>query len=272
MSESIFFRIGREKPIQLAELTKALSGLLGMLRDFDAALSHDRYGTLNWEVTVLQKNSPAIVGVQPHPKRLSLPDIGQEVGSQMIESVRELTSTGTRSRFMSDAALLKMKPVAMKAKRLGPIAIYTARDVHQEEPTRIAEITQKTLGYIRDFTDAKFESYGSIVGNLEAISIHHGTETRVWDTRTGKSVRCHFGKGRLNEIKNYMNEPPTRVLVAGTIHSNISDFPVSIDLEEIEKVSASNVPTLEEITGLVDDFTEGRSLRDYMQEISDESD
>jgi hypothetical protein len=272
MSDPIFFRIGREKPLQLPELTNALLGLLGMLRDFDAALSHDRSGTLNWEVMLLQKSSPAIIGVQPRPKRLSVPDIGREVGIQMIDSVRELTANGTRTRYMSDAALLKMKPVAVKAKRLGPIAIYTARDANQVGPTKIAEITQKTLGFIRDFTDAKFESYGSIVGNLEAISIHHGMETRVWDTRTGKSVRCQFAKGRLEEIKQFMNEPPTRVVVAGTVYSNVSGTPVSIEVEEIAAANVGKTPSLEEITGLVDDFTDGKSLRDYMREISDDSD
>jgi len=270
MSEPLFFRIGREDHIQLADLTSALWGLLGMLRDFDAALSHDKSGTLKWEVTLLQKNSPVIVGVQPQPKRLSAPDIGREVGAQLIQSVRDLTSTGTRSRYMSDAVLLKMKPVATKTKRLGPILISTSLD--WAEGRIEAVIDQATLGRIREFTDAKFEGYGSVVGNLEAISIHYGTETRVWDTRTGKSVRCQFAKGRLEEIKRFMNDPPTRVVVAGVVHSNVSGTPVSIDVDQIEAARIGGVPSLEEMTGLVDDFTEGMSLRDYMREISDESD
>src|SRR6266536_634143 len=71
----------------------------------------------------------------------------------------------------------------------------------------------------------------------------------------------------LDRIKSLIK---SRVRVSGIIQSNSAGTPIVIDLEDLEPLVKRELPTIEEMSGLVEDFTDGKSLKDYMEELSDE--
>ncbi len=264
MPQTIFFRIGTGDKISLSAFIDALSKFLGILRDLDSALSHDRRGSVDWEVAVLQKNSPPLVGVTPLIRRLSVPDMSDAIESQFIENTMSLTLRGERNKFMPDSALLKLKGIAKRTKRTGPMSVYVNGDGRAKRETVINPVTLKN---VRELTDPKFSAYGSIVGDLDSISVHRGDEFRVWDKVSGKAVRCFFERTQEDVVKNSLRKTVT---VAGLIQSNSAGLPISVDVEELEPAQDAASPTLEQISGLVDDFTEGKSMKEFMDDISNE--
>jgi len=148
VSNTIFFQVGTRDRISLRVFVDSLGKFLGILRDLDSVLSDRRGGSVDWEVTSLKKSSPAEVGVTPITKpiaiRLGKPEISEAIEHQFLDNTRSLNEAGERNKFMPDAALLKLKALASKTKRIGPMSIIKKAYVDQ----RIAE---KAVELARDF-------------------------------------------------------------------------------------------------------------------------
>jgi hypothetical protein len=262
--QTIFFRIGNSDTITLSAFISGLRNFLGILEDVDSAVSQNSSGSMKWELTVLEKNSPPIVGVTPNPRRLTPDDVSFAIQSQVLENIHSLTSNGERTNFMPDAALLKLKNIARSTKRLGPSLAYVYGNGHRG---REESITEATFKNVSELTDPKYSAYGSVVGKLESISVHRGNEFRVWDKNTGRPVRCLFSPERESDVKDHLR---SLVLVAGIVKFNTAGLPISLEMEELEKYAARDLPSIGDMSGLVDDFTGGRTLKEYLEDTADE--
>jgi len=270
MGQKIFLRVGNQDRISLSEFIDALRNFLAALKDLDATISRDPRGSLIWNVVALEKNSPPLVGVAPHQKpvfqKQGVQDFSSEVESQLIENAR-IFQTGTeRTQFLSDSALKHLENLAKKTSRIGPMAVFQS-DNGPSAPKNEAPITSETLTNVKKLTSPRYSAFGSIKGNLDAISIHRDFEFRVWDERTRKPVTCKFGETDLEQVKSLLGSPVT---VLGVLTSNSAGAPISIEAEEFSPATQTKLPTIAEMSGLVHDFTGGKSLKEYMEELSDE--
>lgn len=264
MADTIFLRVGTEDRIPLTAFIDSLRNFLLVLQDLDATISHDSRGSMIWEVVSLQKNSPPVIGVAPKQKRAQDRNVSEVVEEQLITNTRLLLSSGERNQYMSDAALTRVERLAKLTPKVGTMAIYlNGSGVIKDE----ADITENTLKNVRQLTGVKYSAYGSIVGSLDAITVHKGNEFRVWDETTKKPVRCKFDEGALDHVKSLLKG---RVLVSGIVQSNSAGNPIVISVEDLEAAPKRILPTIEEMSGLVEDFTAGKSLKEYMKELSDE--
>lgn len=264
MAKTIFFRVGTNDHITLPHFIGGLKNFLGILQDVDAALSDDPRGSVKWEVSSLQKHSRAVIGVTAFPKRVNVPDLRDAIQAQVLLNTHSLTAIGERNEFMPDAALSKMKQIARRVKAIGPSAIFVNAngDERKEEV-----ITEQTYKHVSDLTDPRFSAYGSLVGKLDSISVHNGNEFRVWDRQTGKPVRCIFQTAIEPQVKDYLRQI---VMVAGIVHSNSGGVPIKLELEELELFADKKLPSIQEMSGLVDDFTGGKTLKEYLEDMADE--
>jgi hypothetical protein len=265
MPNTIFLKIGDRDRLPLGAFIDSLRYFLGILRDFDATISKDRHGTATWELVFLEQKSPPVVGVSP-VLRHGKPDISDTVERQVIESTNHLTATGERNPFIvSDAALDKIEGLARKAKELGPHLIYVNPN---GRPKQESTVTEKTLEKVQQITGVKYSAFGSITGELGEIFVHNKNEFRVWDEATGKPVRCKFETPEQEQkIKDLLR---SRVVVSGVINSNAIGMPISMAMEALEPAIKRALPTIDEMRGLVEDFTGGKSLKEYLEEIANE--
>lgn len=265
MSDTIFLRVGNQDRIPFSAFIESLRNFLLVLKDLDATISQDKYGSAIWEVVSLQKNILPIVGVAPKLRR-GHTDVSGTIEEQLIANTKSLSYRGERNQYMSDAALTKVENLAKLTPRVGPMAIYLNGN-GEGHKKKEADITENTLNNVRQLTGVKYHAYGSIVGSLDAISVHKANEFRVWDEITNKPVRCKFNDSELDRVKSLLK---TRVVVFGDVQSNSSGNPVVISVEELESSPKPQLPTIEEMSGLVEDFTGGKSLKEYMEELSNE--
>jgi hypothetical protein len=270
MPETIYLRVGTQDEIALSVFIEALQNFLHALKDVDATLSQNVNGSLVWNVVRLEKNSPPLVGVAAHQKpsfaKGGHPDLSLRVESELIENARRLATTGERSELLSDAALKRLENLAKKTPSIGPIAIFQSNN-GPSAPKNETQITAQTLENVKRLTSVRYSAYGSIKGSLDAISVHRAHEFRVWDEKTNKPVTCKFNPSELDSVKALLK---SRVTVVGTLTSNSAGNPISISAEEIFSTPKRQLPTIAEMSGLVKDFTDGKSLKEYMEELSDE--
>lgn len=262
MPRLIFLRVGTKDRVPLSDFIDSLRNFLGMLRDYDATLSEDVHGSVVWEVVQLSQNSPPLIGVSPRPKLGKL-DHSEAVGKRIIANTTEITSTGKRDLLMSDAVLHRLERLAAKTTALGDYSIFS----NGTGPKYETEISERTLRNVQEFTSPKYSSFGTITGNLDAITVHNSNEFRVWDDKTNKPVRCRFGVEQEAEVKNLLRH---RVTVFGEILSNSAGQPLSLKLSRLVDSEIKVPPTIAQMRGLVKDFTGGKPLKDYLEELSDE--
>lgn len=270
MPETIYLRVGTNDEISLSVFIEALQNFLHALKDIDATLSQNINGSLIWNIVKLEKNSPPLVGVAPHQKpafaKAGHPDLSQRVEQELIDSARRLATTGDRSDMLSDAALKRLERLASKTPSIGPMAVFQTNN-GPTSPKNETQITPTTLENVKRLTGVRYTAYGSVKGSLDAISVHKAYEFRVWDEKTRKPVTCKFSPSEIERVKALLK---SRVTVVGTLTSNSAGNPISILVEDILPSPKRELPTIAEMSGLVKDFTDGKTLKEYMEELSDE--
>ena len=266
MANPIYLRIGTTRRVLMSDLISSLSYFLQILKDLDASISNNPRGSVKWEVVTLQQSDYRIVGVEPKlKKQREKRDFSGVVEEQLITNANMLITTGERNEFMPDRALTGIEKLATLTPRIGTSLIYTkaeAPDIKTQAP-----INEVTLNNVKQLTRAKYSAYGSIVGSLDSINVHKGNEFRVWDEKTNKPVTCKFRESDLEKVKSLLKQ---RAVVYGSLQSNSGGIPLRIEAERFDVLTKRRVPTIEEISGLVDDFTCGLSLKEYMEMLSNE--
>src|SRR5665213_1541925 len=213
-SPVIHFRLGEQDKISLGTLIASLKNIKGLLSDFDAAIANDPRGLVRWEVVVLEKNSPAVIGVIGEPiQRRGTPsppvDMPNKVGGAFMRSAAQLSLEAKRTTIVSDHALQRFQRLAHQSQRFGEISVYT--------DAQAVPINETMLHHISQLTRPRSKSVGSVLGRLDTISVHHANEIRIWDENTNRPVRCRY-PGELEEtIKSCLRE---RVLVSGVVSFN----------------------------------------------------
>ena len=260
MGEPIYMRVGNRESVDLNEFMKVMGNFLGLLREVDSAVADRRGGHLRWNVTTLRKDPVPLVGVTPIMRR-ALNDTSDRVEREVIGNVVTLTKTGERNRFLSDDALMRVERIAVTAPKLGPSAIY----IDPKGPVLLsAEVTTSTLNQVQELTSVKSTSLGALIGSLGSISVRRGRDFRVWDDETGRPVTCRFKPSQEEQAKKLLGQ---RVMVVGMINADRQNRPVSMSVDTVDPLpEENNLPTIEEMVGLVPNFTGGLSLREFFED------
>jgi hypothetical protein len=260
MSEPIFMRIGEGSTVDLPELVGAMSNFLGLLREVDSSVAKRKSGNLKWRVTTLKNDPSPLVGVTPTTRR-AIADTSEFVERELISNVVSLTERGERNQFLSDAALTRVQKIAKTAPKLGPSSIYSS---DRGSLTLTTSVTVKTLTQVRDLTSVRSVSFGTISGNLDTISVHNGLEFRVWDTDSNRPVRCYLDPKQRKQAMDLLGLP---VVVVGMLKADRHGRPVSMMVETFDAVTKpSSLPTIEEMRGLIPNFTGGLSLKEFFED------
>lgn len=265
MPNRIYLRVdSKGRPIDPGAFVGAVKSFWGILQDLDSALSQDRRGSIYWGITSIQRTSPAIIAFTGESQLIAI-DHTAEVHHACIVGMRRLGRLHELLPSYSDAALNKVKRLAgyMRAKarkRLDLLEVYS-----DNADLGTVSLSPELASAIESILTPRYESEGSVVGNLDSVTIHSGTEFRVWEEVTSRAVTCHFLSGQLEMVRNALG---TRVLVHGHVRANYQGHPVRIHVEGIEPYPADvELPSIEEMSGLVPDFTGGVSLKQFMEEL-----
>ena len=268
MSRQICLRIGVGDSIDLGSLVNSLRHSYTIFRELGAAITQNPKGGIKWGVDTISKASPLEVRFSGEASTqvsvLGIVNPLETVQSELIsglKSLSEYTNNPKRPPRFSDKALRAIKHLADLRKRNGIGEIEFSTSPLSES----VQITSTISQSIRYLIDAAFESEGSIVGNLDSITVHKSHEFRVWDEFSGRAVTCKFERAMLEEVRKGLK---CRVLVRGTIKRNIHSLPITINVSGIEaQPTESELPTIEEMSGFVNDITEGSTLRDYLEDL-----
>ena len=204
---------GAEETLSPSAFTSAVKYFSDTLQELDSVISNNPKGTVRWSIEALTKSSPAVVTFSAQ-SMLSAENYAPKIQEVCLSGVRQLTERADWPSQYSDAALSKLNSLAKlhcSEKRSGLSLIEIVVNGQS------AAIGPDTCENIQRLTGEGYESMGSIVGSIDAITVHQTNEFRVWEEVTQSPVRCHFEEMMLQEITNALGR---RVLVYGSIKTN----------------------------------------------------
>lgn len=176
MPHTIYFRVGNSDRITLNAFISKLRTFLGLLEDFDSALSDNPRGSMKWEIVSLRKNSPPEVGIDAVPRVLHAPSTLGMIEEQVFSNIALLSHAAERGPRMPDAALMKMKSLATGTKKIGPSAVFVEGN---GRPRREEQITESTLRNVRELTAIEI-----------ANGIEYGLSSAIYTRDVNKSFRA----------------------------------------------------------------------------------
>jgi hypothetical protein len=109
---------------------------------------------------------------------------------------------------------------------------------------------------------AQHEALGSIMGTLEAISIHGRRVARVYPDDSRAGIECLFPQALTTQVASALGQ---RVIAAGVIHRTATGDPTRLELRELTTLpSAEDLPSIDDIVGIDPDFADGLTGEDYV--------
>ena len=250
---------GHDEVLNPNTYINALRHFWGMLRDLDLAISKGRTGSIHWEIESISKNSPAVVTFRG--RSLTAPDSLDRVERSCIVGLKQL-SQGQRLPDYSDAAVKKALQLASLHSHRKPGGLNL---IQVSTDSNEVDVGPHTVDGIQSLIKVKYESLGSIVGNLDSISVHRGNEFRVWEELEGRPVTCRFPDILLERAKEALG---SRVLVHGDIKSNFRGQRTLVMVHGFEPYPQnSELHTIEQMSGIIDDLTDGMPLGEYIEDI-----
>jgi hypothetical protein len=247
LSATAFFGVGRE--------------LLAILKNVDSALSHESAGVMVWFIESLKKESPATIVMQGElkPERHET-DLVRAVHEISIDGLTSLERHAQRPKFFADSTIFHARQLA----EIHAASLERCTVIYQD---RRVNITAHTLANVDTLLGEAYESESTIIGDLDSVTVHKGNEFRVWEEVSGNPVRCRFREDQFEQVREALGK---RVRVEGTVKSNTQGNPIAITVHRIEIYPREeDLPSIQDISGLVPDLTGRLSLKEYMKALRD---
>jgi hypothetical protein len=151
------------------------------------------------------------------------------------------------------------------AQRLGSIFSDSVRAVDIQTTVGRAQITERMLANIKEISRRGYRALGSIEGIVVGITLARRRPTfMVRKSADNVIIDCVFAMDRLDDVKEALGK---RVLVSGEITYNWrGDMSEVSPVTLIRLLGKESSPSIEQITGLEPDITDGLPSGRYVRE------
>jgi hypothetical protein len=168
MAELDFEISGKLGQISATTFDSAIHHAVGLLKEFDAALSGRRSGSLQWYIARLGSNGSLLVSFLSRQKpirtsRERVPDVSLSVASSFVNGFEDLELRAETAPYLSEFGLRRAEDLTRLIGHDGAQA-FTFRSLAKE-----IQVTHQTTENIGNLLPIKRTATGSVEGTLEAI-------------------------------------------------------------------------------------------------------
>jgi hypothetical protein len=113
------------------------------------------------------------------------------------------------------------------------------------------ELSPASVAYADELLGTRTSAYGTVEGDLLALNVKGRLRFSVYETLTGREVKCFFGDEIYNEVIAAIKK---RVSAYGLIRYRKNGQPASLEIEKLTVFpEQSELPQFEDIVGLLKD-------------------
>ncbi len=231
--------VGTGKQVELRHLVSASSTFSGLINEVAEAYTQVRR-PVRWVVEVEPGSVKLPIQADPLAEGIHSGQ-AHAIGSVIADGLAQLEKSPERPEHFTDKALEQAKSLGNLLSEDLPIAVSNGKG-RVKLSRQLAINAEKALGRTR-------ESFGTIEGTLESLSIRNANEFGIWQP-DGRYVKCLFG--RFLTLEDVRPAVGKRVAARGRIKTRPSGERVSVEVHEL-RVIGSDPIAADEVRGIFRD-------------------
>lgn len=184
--------------------------------------------------------------------------IVERAESAFIEGLATVSTATAPPRFFSSESLRILSRMSRRLRGIegGRLAVSNGNGAPR------ASVDASTSESVERLLRDSHQALGSVIGQLEAVSIHEQRVARVYSTDWSGSVECHFGEDLTRDVAAALG---SRVVASGTIQRTATGTPTRLRLTSLELLpDANDLPSIDDLIGIDPDFAGGLSGENYV--------
>lgn len=246
--------------LRIGSLLKKFDALKSALRATDRVISGGS-NTFDYRVVNLSHSSPSTMEVDPVPLEMEAVDDAEQLVSTFFDALTGIQESGDIPNGFGYNDLKHFKKLEPEAKAVPEVIISRNGD----DLPLAADWSKK----VEDALGPDQYELGSVTGMLQQLNVH-GKNRRftIYPTFGDPELSCKFGK----ELRDQIVQAVDRyVEVYGTLrYKTGSWYPHAVDATEVKVFPPeSQLPTLDELSGIAPNATGGESVEDFVQRVRD---
>jgi hypothetical protein len=231
--------VGTGTAVELRHLVSASGTFAGLINEVAESYTGVQR-PVRWLVEVEAGSVRLPLHAEPTSDRLR-GSAAHEIAAVIVDGLAGLEAKPERPPYFTDRALEQAKALSNLLRDDLPLAVRNGSG-RIRLTKQLYVNAEKALGIPR-------ESFGTVEGRLEAVSIHEGREFGIWQL-DGKRVRCFFG--RYVPLEEVLAAVGKRVAARGVIKTRPSGERVSVDVRELRALGEAPV-SADEVRGIFRD-------------------
>lgn len=250
---------GQMGSLTLRGFLVAVENSFRMLSEYDAAISGERRGSLDWVVTDVHSGS--VVLETESRSRLGDKNFGFDVARSFVKGWQLIEHDAVSPPYLTEAGMARALKIVRLIGREGTLGFIVS------DSNEIAEISPQASVNLNELLKVHHRSIGSVEGQIETISIHGKPRFIVYHARTKKAITCRVDAEKLKQMVQ-TDMMGSRVRVAGIVYSNVKGEPIRVDAERIRLLHRdSELPSIQSLGGSDPDFTGDLSTEEFIRSI-----
>ncbi|MBW3563385.1 MAG: hypothetical protein KY459_01505 [Acidobacteria bacterium] len=250
-----------EGDVRLDELADRLERIVNGLREIERSVLQKR--GLNYVVVELVNESSGFV-VEPRPINRDVP---MNAGRQVVRTFKRSMAHLGKGRFdqvpsTSLDTLSKIVPSTDDHMRRIEFRVVGEK----LKPLVMDEKYQKTF-FDLWARETSYE-YGSVEGSLEAVNLHKDRKCRIYPIIGPTSIDCSFKAEQMDQVLRALAGRKWVRIYGELRYKPRSNFADHIAVDEIEELpDEKDLPKLSDLRNMSPGLTEGKNVRDYLEEL-----
>lgn len=250
---------GRNVLVDAYSYKDALDAFLGLLHELDVSFTQQAGksgSSIKWLIRSTHTSNPTIELLGE--LKLDDLDVSDKVIRAALDYLTILENRPVRPSGLTYAGLERCQNLGAIISRDTISAAYI-RALNRE-----VVVSEHLDINIRELMGQKIEVLGSIEGELSMVTLRGRSYFNVYSDVTGKATRCYFDTSMRERIREALGH---FVFVKGLIRSfTHEEGQELVYIEDLQIIKEEQLPTPEDIRGIMPNLTEGKPSERYLKE------
>lgn len=232
-----------EGRITIDKFSRSVRTFFHMIEDVATDVA-GKHKVLEWLIYV----KPGTITIGAKPESIDgYPELVPKTIAILKNGIKAISEGRKRPEHFSDSALINLfelgSMVGLGDKEIKYVKIGIGGEYN--------DISPKSVAYIDEILRTESEAYGTIEGNLLALKVKNRLNFSIYETLTGKEVKCFFNDDLFDDVISAIRK---RVAVYGLIRYNKNGRPTRVTIEKLTIFpDDSELPKFKDIIGLFKD-------------------